>query len=174
MDNNDKAKLLVAYATEHGATEEVARFIGQVLAEKGVSVDVKSVDGITDLEDYSGVIIGAPVYSSNWHQPAQDFVKEHQKTLKAMPTALFALAIRLRDQSDEMLRVFMDYLDTPRILAKPVSIGLFAGALFYDRLSPITRLNVETKGLPEGDFRQWDDIRAWAEDTHAKMMGSTV
>jgi len=50
---------------------------------------------------------------------------------------------------------------------RPVDVGLFAGVLDYSELSFIVRLvmksKMKKKGVPEGDHRDWDAIRAWAE-----------
>jgi menaquinone-dependent protoporphyrinogen oxidase len=46
---------------------------------------------------------------------------------------------------------------------KPVGIGTFAGALDYSNLSWLNKKILKSKGTPEGDFRDWNAIRAWAE-----------
>jgi menaquinone-dependent protoporphyrinogen oxidase len=56
----------------------------------------------------------------------------------------------------------LQYIQPVYIAVKPVSVGLFAGCMDYGKLSAIMRLQVQTKGLPEGDFRDWDAIRTWA------------
>jgi menaquinone-dependent protoporphyrinogen oxidase len=47
---------------------------------------------------------------------------------------------------------------------KPISIGTFAGALDYQNLSWLNKKIMKSKGSPEGDFRDWDAIRAWARE----------
>jgi len=47
---------------------------------------------------------------------------------------------------------------------KPVGIGTFAGALDYNNLSWIYKKILKSKESPEGDFRDWNAIRAWARD----------
>lgn len=44
---------------------------------------------------------------------------------------------------------------------KPVEIGVFAGAMNYNNLSWLNKKIIISKGLPEGDFRDWEAIRAW-------------
>jgi len=59
---------------------------------------------------------------------------------------------------------------------KPVDIGLFAGVLDYSKLSFVVRMvmksKMKKKGVPEGDHRNWDDIRAWAEGLSPKLLGA--
>jgi menaquinone-dependent protoporphyrinogen oxidase len=47
---------------------------------------------------------------------------------------------------------------------KPVGIGTFAGALHYDNLSWLSKKILKSKGTPEGDFRDWSAVRAWARE----------
>jgi hypothetical protein len=67
-----------------------------------------------------------------------------------------------------------DWLAPVRALVRPLSEGLFAGALdisnvpsFRDRLK--FRLSVALGVWSEGDHRDWNVIRAWASDLAAKL-----
>ncbi len=155
-------RILIAYASRHGATAEVAEAIRDTLSSGGVDVELASLTEIKSLDGYRAVVIGAPIYSANWMPEATDFVKKHQAALGQMPTACFVLAIRLRDNTDELREAVKSAISTECVIMKPVTLGLFAGALDYAKLSPIVRLQAETKKLPEGDFRDWDAIREWA------------
>jgi len=156
--------ILVAYATRHGATAEVAHAIGEVLAASGADVTVRSLAEAHTLDGYPAAVIGAPLYSAAWLPEATGFVKAHQAALARMRVACFVLAIRLRLPDPALRQAVLNAISTERVIMKPLSVGLFAGALDYARLSPIVRLQVQTKGLPEGDFRDWDAIRAWAAE----------
>lgn len=162
-------QVLVAYASRHGATAEVAAEIGRVLAEAGLSVDVRPVAEVEGLAGYQAVVLGAPLYSAEWMPEASAFVRAHARALQAVPTACFVLAIRLRDDREDLRQAVLGAISTERVLLQPRSVGLFAGALHYDRLSPIVRLQAETKGLPEGDFRDWEAIRSWAGELPAVL-----
>jgi menaquinone-dependent protoporphyrinogen oxidase len=46
---------------------------------------------------------------------------------------------------------------------RPLSIGLFGGKMDYSRLGLLDRLIAsKMKKVPEGDYRDWAAIRAWA------------
>jgi menaquinone-dependent protoporphyrinogen IX oxidase len=51
---------------------------------------------------------------------------------------------------------------------RPDKIGYFAGALDYSKLNFVYRMVMKSKmkkqGVPEGDFRDWNTIRTWAEE----------
>jgi menaquinone-dependent protoporphyrinogen oxidase len=164
------AHILIAYASKHGATAEVAGAIGETMTAPGVDVAVRPVSEVDDLSPYTAAVVGSPIYSSDWLPEATGFVKRHSRALGAMPAACFVLAIRLRDGSEAIRETMERYITAERVIMRPVSVGYFAGRLDYDLLSPITRLQVETKGLPEGDFRDWGAIRAWAADLRAPLL----
>ena len=44
-----------------------------------------------------------------------------------------------------------------------MEVGLFAGAMDYSKLPFILRLLMKAMKTPQGDFRDWEAIRAWAD-----------
>jgi menaquinone-dependent protoporphyrinogen oxidase len=89
-------KILVAYTTNAGTTEEVARLVGEELGGDGIQVEVRRLEEVTSLESYSGVIVGAPLILG-WHRAAQKFVRQHQAELSHIPVAYFITAMSLTD-----------------------------------------------------------------------------
>jgi menaquinone-dependent protoporphyrinogen oxidase len=168
-----KKRILVAYATRAGSTVEVAQIIGEILADANTVVDILPVSDITDLADYQAVVVGSPIHSGQWLPEMTAFVDTYKITLRNMPVACFALAVRLRDKTEETRDSVADVLNPVRMTINPVSIGLFAGVMDYSKLSSILRLKVQTKGLPEGDFRDWDAIRKWADELRSILYNST-
>lgn len=160
----DDQPCLVTYASRYGSTAEMAAHIGSTLTTHGLTVGVRPITDVTTLDDCGSVVIGAPIYSAEWPAEMDAFVRTHAAALKALPVALFAVALRLRDPSAALREAVMGTIDVYRVMLAPVSVGLFAGALAYDRLSPIVRLQIQTKGLPEGDFRDWAAITRWADE----------
>jgi menaquinone-dependent protoporphyrinogen oxidase len=158
-------KILVAYASEYGSTAGVAEAIGKELCDKGASVDVRLVKKITSLGPYRAVIVGSPIYRGKWMPETVKFLKENSETLSKVLVAYFVVCMTMQNPTEENRRKALAYLDpvhhsVPQV--KPVKIGLFAGALHYDKLSWLTRKIVQSKGSPEGDFRDWNAIRTWA------------
>jgi menaquinone-dependent protoporphyrinogen IX oxidase len=54
---------------------------------------------------------------------------------------------------------------------KTIGIGTFAGALDYNKLSWPTKMIMKSKGAQEGDFRDWNAIRAWAREPVRTKLG---
>jgi menaquinone-dependent protoporphyrinogen oxidase len=162
-------KILVAYASEYGSTAGVADAIGKELCNKGASVDVRLVKKVPRLSTYQAVIVGSPIYRGKWMTDVVRFLQENSGTLSKIPVAYFVVCMTMQNPTEDNRQKALAYLDSVRHSVpqvKPVKIGLFAGALYYDKLSYLMRKILKSKGLPEGDFRNWDTIRTWAAHLH--------
>jgi menaquinone-dependent protoporphyrinogen oxidase len=159
-------KVLVAYATRYGSTGEVAAAVGQVLRAAGLAVDVVKVQDVKDLNPYSAVVLGTALQMGKPLGSAVRFVKRLSTTMTKLPLALFSVGIgmrvdtpKARDDTKVMLAPIL------QAIPAPVSLGLFGGRLDYSKLNPLFRFmfsRIKTEELTEGDWRDWDAIRAWA------------
>ena len=102
-----------------------------------------------------------------WMSEVVDFVKKNKDTLRQMPVAYFLVCMTIARPTEDNRAKALSYMDpilkdVPEI--KPVGIGTFAGALDYNNLSWLNKKILKSKGTPEGDFRDWHAIRAWAQE----------
>jgi menaquinone-dependent protoporphyrinogen oxidase len=102
-----------------------------------------------------------------WMPEAVDFVKKNRDVLRQVPVAYFLVCMTLVRPTEKNRAEVLSYMDpvlkaVPEI--KPVGIGTFAGALDYNNLSWLNKKILKSKGSPEGDFRDWNAIRAWARE----------
>jgi len=160
-------KVLVTYASKYGSTGGVADAIGKELCSKDVTTDMALISNVGNIGSYQGVVIGSPIYMGKWMAEAVDFVKKNKDTLRQMPVAYFLVCMTLARPTEENRAKVLSYMDpilkaVPEI--KPVGIGTFAGALDYNNLSWLNKKILKSKGTPEGDFRDWNAIRAWARE----------
>jgi menaquinone-dependent protoporphyrinogen oxidase len=161
-------KILVTYASRFGSTAGVAEAIGKTLIENGAQVNVLPMREVKSLSGYDAVVAGSAINGGAWLPEAMQFFREHQLELKSKPFAAFLVCMTLTMRSGEQYRTHIaSWLDPVRALVKPVSEGLFAGALdiakipsFGDRLK--FRLSVLFGVWKEGDHRDWKAISAWA------------
>lgn len=174
-ENDEKmpGRILIAYASRCGSTGEVADAIGQTLCGTGVSADVRLVENVDVLSPYQAVILGSAIRIGKWLPEAVDFVKKHRDTLSRMPVAYFVVCISMRDDTIENRRTASAYLDPVYKLApgvKPRDVGLFAGATDFKKLSFVHSSILKAKGIPEGDFRNWEAIRTWAASVRPALL----
>ncbi len=174
--NKGGHKILIAYASEFGTTGEVAEAIGEVLCQEGNTVETKWVNNVKDLNNYDAVIIGSAIQYDKWMSEATEFVTANQNILAKLPVAYFFTCLVLSQQAEKAEKQAMTYADklyslVPQV--KPLSVGRFAGVLNYSKMSFFSRLIFKVilsiLGVQEGDYRDWDAIRAWAKGVHFKL-----
>lgn len=177
--NKTSKKVLVAYFSFCGTTGGVAEAIGQVLCDKGATVDVRLVKNISDLSSYQAFVIGSAIRSASWWPEAIEFLERNKEELGRKPVAYFLTCLALYKDTEASRRVARSYMDpvlkaVPNV--KPVEMGYFAGALDYSKLNLMYRMVMKSKmkkrGIPEGDFRDWDAIRSWAEGLRSPLLGT--
>jgi menaquinone-dependent protoporphyrinogen oxidase len=168
--------ILVAYASQTGSTAGVAEAIGKTLSESGAQVEVRPMKDVQDLAPYQAVVAGSAIHGGQWLPEAMQFVQTHQAALTRKPFAAFLVCMTLAMPGADKYREHVaTWLEPVRALVKPVSEGLFAGALdiskvpsFGDRLK--FRLSVIFGVWSEGDHRDWNAIRAWAESLRPLLL----
>jgi menaquinone-dependent protoporphyrinogen IX oxidase len=102
-------RILVAYATNSGSTEKVARIIGEEFRKDGAAADVRRVEEVKDLSPYTTAIVGGPMIMG-WHRAALKFLRRYRSQLSRMPVAYFFTARSLTQ------------LNETEVLGVPVSI----------------------------------------------------
>lgn len=165
-------KVLVAYATHHGATREIAERIGAVLSELDLGVSVESVDHVQDVRGFDAVVVGSALYCG-WLKEAVDFVQRNRAALGSRPVWLFSsgpLGTETVDAQGRDVR----RMATPKEIARlrewvgPRDHRVFFGAYdpaarplgFLERTFRLVPNNAAI--LAAGDFRDWGEIEAWA------------
>src|SRR5258706_4399227 len=83
-------KVLVAAASRHGATQEIAEAIGRTLNGEGVHAEVAANVDASDPAGYDAVVLGSAVYMGHWLEAATKFVEAHGTALSARPTWPFS------------------------------------------------------------------------------------
>lgn len=162
-------RILIAYATRTGSTQGVAEAIARVFCDVGDRVDVLDAEDITHVGEYDGVIIGSAIRIRRWLSEARELITENEDVLARMPVAYFAVGLTLvhkRAGGGEVAEA-ESYAHLPEKSAPsihPVSTASFAGALYPDRLSLGERAITAAFGVPAGDYRDFDAIRAWATE----------
>ena len=163
--------ILVAYATKHGATQEIAERIAESLREAGQDADARSVSEAGDLGDYEGFVLGSAAYMGHWLKDAAAFVDSNRDALANRPVWLFSsgpLGTEATDAKGVDLRTSAE----PKELTEfqqtihPRDHHVFFGVLDPGKLSfterSLRKLPAARAILPEGDFRDWDEIQDWA------------
>jgi len=174
-------RVLVAYASMHGSTGEVAQAIGQTLCGHGVAADIRLIKSVNTITPYNAVIVGSAVRSDKWLSEAIRFVETNRIALSQIPVAYFLTCLTLTKGSEEnsgRARSYMDSVLNAVPEVKPADVGLFAGVLDYSKYSAgmgaVMRYKMRSKGVEEGDYRDWDAIKSWAGRAAGAIAGAGV
>jgi menaquinone-dependent protoporphyrinogen oxidase len=159
------AHVLVAYATKMGSTKEVAEAVADALRGAGREVEFAPLREVRTLEGLGLIVIGAPLYMFKWHKEARGFLARFRQALAGLPCAVFALGPfedtekdwkSVRENFDKELARFPWF--------SPAVREVFGGAFDPAKLSFPYNLVPGLKKMPAKDIRDWDAIRAWAQD----------
>ncbi|GGZ19494.1 flavodoxin domain-containing protein [Streptomyces poonensis] len=160
--------VLVAYGTTNGSTAEIAETIAEVLRKDGLTARARPARSVPTAAAYDAVVVGGGLYAGRWHKDARRFVRYHRKALAERPLWLFssgpldALAYArdippVRDVHKVMVRLEVREHVT------------FGGCLREGAHGWIARMIL--RGGQGGDFRDFDQIRAWAARIGHELTG---
>ena len=132
------------------------------------------MQGIHDLGGYDAVVVGSAVFAGHWMAEATEFVRRNRAVLADRPTWLFSSGpigtIAAKHQPQE-----------PKGIGEPVrAIGAREHRVFFgawdranaDRAKLGFAERMVAKWLPEGDFRDWAAIQAWAASIAEALQGA--
>ena len=163
------SNVLVAYASKHGATEEIAEAIADELRRAGHSVDCVSAERVTGLASYDAAVIGSALYKARSRPEARRLLKRAAKELTGHPLWLFS--------SGPCGQAEPSYASPPGIEKRARRLGAREHVVFGGRV-PLEPANfversIAKKSAPEHrDLRDWDRIRAWAASMAPELSGS--
>lgn len=156
--------VLVAAASKHGATDEIAVRIGADLAERGVRVEVKKLRDVDDVGRYDAFVVGSGIYLGTWLKEARRFVDIHAAELAKRPTWLFASGSIVGDppsaDDPDALRAGLAEKLVEKTGAREHK--LFPGKVDMNKLGLLEKTAVRGAHATEGDYRDWREIDQWA------------
>jgi menaquinone-dependent protoporphyrinogen oxidase len=175
-------KVLVAYASRHGATVGIAERIADGLIAAGLEAEARSVKEVDDVTPYQAFVVGSAAYMHHWLKEATAFVDRHQATLSERPVWLFSSGPIGTDLVDAKGRDIFEAsrpeeFDELETMLNPRQERVFFGAWdpdsepvgFAERLAkPFLRL-APKNALPRGDFRNWAAIDQWATEIATEL-----
>ena len=167
---DDRPHLLIVVESRHGATREISGVLAQRLVSRGASVTVVAPDDCDEITA-DAVVIGSGVYYGKWLKSAQRFVDVHAPELTSRPVWLFSSG-PLGDDAETDVEGVDEGIE-PDVVAHLIertgarAHHVFAGRLDREQLGPLERLVAAGVHAPEGDFRDWEDVKDWADEIAA-------
>jgi menaquinone-dependent protoporphyrinogen oxidase len=159
-------KVLVSAGSKHGATAEIARWIGDAIAARGLTVDVRAPDDVGGLEGYDAAVLGSAVYAGRWVKEARQLAE--QLAGSDMPVWLFSSGpIGDPPKPDEDPGDITEITQSLHVREH----RLFAGKLDRSKLNFGERAIVSALRAPQGDFRDRAEIVEWAGHIAGSLTG---
>ncbi|MHA2246876.1 MAG: flavodoxin domain-containing protein [Candidatus Hodarchaeales archaeon] len=188
---NDPPKVLIAYGSRFGSTEEISSEMSKILTDKGIETslinlrEVKSKDWPSP-ETFDGIIIGSGIRVSRWTKEPKQFLKKNKDKLINKNLGLF---VSCADATvpETIDKARKDYLETTM-----EELGITAG--MYDAFGGVIDLTKSSKmsfiekkalmavakkragdniegidGKSRTDFRDWEQIKRFTEK-YAEMV----
>ncbi|WP_347058146.1 flavodoxin domain-containing protein [Blastococcus sp. HT6-30] len=165
-------RVLVAFASRHGATREIAAALAQSLPASRagrigrLSTVLAPVELRPDPADFDAVVLGSAVYAGRWLEPARRYVGAVAPELRGRSTWLFSSGL-VGDRpgppdDDPDGRRIGDWIDA-------LDHRVFPGRLERRVLSAAERAGWPAHAVV-GDFRDWRAVRAWCEEIAAEVV----
>ncbi len=161
MDAKKSSKVLIAYASKHGSTKEIAERIYQVLLRKGVAVELRNIEEPISVANYRAFIIGSAVYAGNWRSSAKKFIDSNKEFLVGKPVWLFSTG-PVGDPLKPSIEKSVQIKDISKEV-KPYGHYIFGGKIQKEKLSLTEKTMLKAVGAQDGDYRDWAEVQDWAE-----------
>lgn len=152
-------QVLIATASRHGSTFDIADEIARVLTRRGCVVVNRPANEVDSVDRFDAVIVGSAVYMGRWLPEALALVTRDAAELAGRPVWLFSSG---------------PIGDPPQPETDPQGVGemlqrvrarghrVFAGRLDAARLGMAEKVIVGMLRAPKGDFRDFAAVTAWA------------
>ena len=173
-------KVLVVYASRHGATAGIAERIGEVLRSEAIDAVIADATELPNPHGFDAYVIGSAAYIGKWERAATEFVERHRAVLATKPCWLFSsgpVGTERVERKGNSLLADPATVTELRPILNPRGTQVFFGA--WDPSVPsaslaervVRRMPAMKDLLPTGDFREWPAIEAWAREIAAELVG---
>ena len=165
--------VLVAYASRHEATAEIAAAIAGELGAAGCTATVREARSVADLADVDAAIVGSALYLGRWDDSALDLLRRERAALARMPTWLFSSGPVGEGKATAR----------PARLPQPEEVAALAEQIGAHATTFGGRVDADEEGLDlqimasaglAGDWRDFRRIRAWARGIAADILVRTA
>lgn len=154
--------ILVAYASRHHGTEEMAVEIADTLRGAGFEVELCAAADVLTVEPYGAIIVGSAVYMFQWESPALELVRRERLALAERHVWLFSSG-PVGDGKSTRHPETVPHPNGVDQLAD--EIGARGRAMFGGRVDSNQggfAMAIMAKAGLEGDWRDLPRVRSWA------------
>jgi menaquinone-dependent protoporphyrinogen oxidase len=164
-------KALLVVGSRHGSTYAIANYLSASLNKEGLNTVVAYPEDITSLDAYDVVFVGSAVYRGKWLKQMREFVDDFADEIQTKKCYLFSSGQVGKHPMPE----YDSAVHVDDILEKTGAAehALFTGELDKSKLGLAERVVAKVSKVPEGDYRNWDEIDFWAKQCASKIMSES-
>ena len=156
-------KVHVITASKHQSTTGIGEAIAERLRGHGLHVVTEDADEVQRLPPREeAIVLGSPIYMGKWMKPAHRVMED----LAAEPPGrrIFMFSVGpVGDPPNPVDAVAEEEVE--RFGAERAeSSRMFSGRIDRSLLGALERLAVTAVKAPDGDYREWEQIDAWADE----------
>lgn len=164
------SRILITYASRYGATQSVAKAIGERLSYLGFAADVLPVEERPDPAAYDGIVLGSSIRMGRWLTPALKFAEANASVLRQKPTAIFTVHMLNADESESSQAARAEYVAPLHALFTPQAEAFFTGEIDLNRLGMMDRFIARMVKAQNQDQRDWEAIQEWADEVAQQVL----
>ncbi len=178
-------RVLIAYGSRYGSTEEISQEIAKVLEKQGLEVQLvdlkktKSKDW-PSIEPFDGVLVGSGIRIMKWVKEPQEFLLKHKGEFQEKKLGIF-ISSGFASITDKREQAKKDWIEKTmeKVGVKADLYDAFGGVFDFSESSRIGGLDkrilkMAAKGMSKefgikidekgkNDFRDWNQIHSFAE-----------
>ncbi|WP_195760760.1 flavodoxin domain-containing protein [Agromyces kandeliae] len=159
------ARVLVAYATKHQSTAEIAEAIAGELRARGHAAEAAEAGGAT-ADGFDAVVLGSATYAGRWRREARHFLSHERERLATMPFWVFSSG-PIGEPKPDAPPDDDKWLEPRKVIEQAEALGVrehvvFGGRVPQDPGNFVERAMLQNTPEDYQDLRDWDEIRAWA------------
>jgi menaquinone-dependent protoporphyrinogen oxidase len=180
-------KVLIAYGTRYGSTEEISQEIGKILKKDGLEVQIVDLKKTKSKEwpsltTFDGVLVGSSVKMFRWMNEPQEFLKKNKAEIQKKEKILGVfVSCGLASVPETYEKAKCDEVEKvlTKIGIEPDIYDAFGGVYDFSKTSRMSSMDKRmirmgakqmekdygTKIDEDGknDFRDWDQIQNFAK-----------
>ena len=161
-------KILVSYATNDGHTRKIGRHVSDRIADAGHTVELLDLANATDIDlgRFDGALLAASVHMGHYQRSLTDFVDNHLKGLKKVPTLFLSVSLSAAGHDTDdwtgLDRTMKDFIEATGW--KPDRVEQVAGAYMpsqYDIFRRFIMRRIIASKDSEADLGSDHDYTDW-------------
>ena len=154
------SNVLVAYASKHGSTAQIATAIAEEIRRHDLEVDCLPAADVRDVERYDAVVIGSAVYMKRWQGDARHLLRRHRREFSERQLWIFSSGPVGKDADPS-------WSEPGGVVELAEKLGVrdhvvFGGSLPEEPHGFVQKAMVRDTPEELRDLRDFDEITRWA------------